>query len=366
MEYEYYHYNQIGAYRCTRCGHRKPATDYTVTGADLTKGELVIDGGVTIALAFRSIYNVYNILAAYAACRECGVGSDAAAGVINNYILKNGRMVKFTLGAHHGTLLTSKHENSVAYDTNLRYIQETSAPCTVLVIVDAVSRKYFTSETSWLWDIDFDRLHCGHGDLRQGLLLDLLAGSRKLGDLADVGGLGSLSAGVGIDLGIEDEDVDVVSGGQDVIQTAEADVIGPAVAAEDPHGPGGAESGHPAAVRPGGKRRRGHAGRGAARLSRAGCGGAGGASAGGVAPLPRPPLGSGAIGGAPAGLSGCDGSGKREAGAGGSRRRRPQHSAHRLPRRGKVHAGEQRPAGRAAGGLHHLRQCGGHRAGLCL
>ena len=29
----------------------------------------------------------------------------------------------------------------------------------VLVIVDAVSRKYFTSETSWLWDIDFDQLN---------------------------------------------------------------------------------------------------------------------------------------------------------------------------------------------------------------
>ena len=30
----------------------------------------------------------------------------------------------------------------------------------MLVIVDAVSRKYFTSETSWLWDIDFDLLNC--------------------------------------------------------------------------------------------------------------------------------------------------------------------------------------------------------------
>jgi hypothetical protein len=30
------------------------------------------------------------------------------------------------------------------------------------VIVDAVSRKYFTSETSWLWDIDFDWLEADH------------------------------------------------------------------------------------------------------------------------------------------------------------------------------------------------------------
>ena len=159
MEYDYVHYNHIGAYRCTKCGHKKPRTDYTVTAVDLEKARLTIDGQVTIALAFRSIYNIYNILAAYAACRECGVSGGTAAGVLGNYLLKNGRMQTFRLGARHGTLLTSKHENSIAYDTNLRYIAASEQDCAVLVIVDAVSRKYFTSETSWLWDIDFDQLN---------------------------------------------------------------------------------------------------------------------------------------------------------------------------------------------------------------
>jgi UDP-N-acetylmuramyl tripeptide synthase len=162
MEYDYYHYNQIGAYRCTKCGHRKPETDYTVTEVDLEQGKLVIDGNVEIQLTFRSVYNVYNILAAYAVCCECGVASETSASVINNYILKNGRIQKFTLGQHHGLLLTSKHENSIAYDTNLRYIRDSADPCTVVIIVDAISRKYFTSETSWLWDIDFSQLNCGH------------------------------------------------------------------------------------------------------------------------------------------------------------------------------------------------------------
>lgn len=162
MVYDYVHYNHIGAYRCTACGHRKPATDYTATALDLDAGTMTIDNGITIQLAFRSIYNVYNVLAAYAACRECGIAPDTAAGVINNYILKNGRMVRFRLGTHKGMLLTSKHENSIAYDTNLRYIRAAKNECAVLVIVDAVSRKYFTSETSWLWDIDFDLLNAPH------------------------------------------------------------------------------------------------------------------------------------------------------------------------------------------------------------
>ena len=162
MDYAYVHYNHIGAYLCPKCGHGKHQTDYTATNLDLEDGLLTLDGTYTISLAFRSIYNVYNILAAYAVCRECGIDGSIAQQVISNYVLKNGRMQTFRLGGHHGTLLTSKHENSIAYDTNLRYIASTKAACVVLVIVDAVSRKYFTSETSWLWDIDFDLLAKPH------------------------------------------------------------------------------------------------------------------------------------------------------------------------------------------------------------
>lgn len=162
MEYSCYHYEHIGHYRCTDCGHHRHDTDFTVTALDLESGKLTIDGETEVSLAFRSIYNVYNILAAWSVCSLAGADKDTMAAVINNYILKNGRMIRFTLGGHHGTLLTSKHENSAAYDTNLSYIASTREPCEVLVIVDAISRKYFTGETSWLWDIDFNRLNCAH------------------------------------------------------------------------------------------------------------------------------------------------------------------------------------------------------------
>ena len=75
-----------------------------------------------------------------------------------------------------------------------------------------------------------------HHNLRQGLLADGLARSGKLRHLAQVGGLGRLSAGVGIHLGVKHKDVHVLAGGQHVVQSAVADVVGPAVAAEDPHG----------------------------------------------------------------------------------------------------------------------------------
>ncbi len=53
-----------------------------------------------------------------------------------------------------------------------------------------------------------------------------------------------LAAGVRIDLGVEHQDVDVAAGGQHVVQAAEADVVGPAVAADDPDAPADQGVGH--------------------------------------------------------------------------------------------------------------------------
>ena len=76
----------------------------------------------------------------------------------------------------------------------------------------------------------------GHRDFSQRLLADRLAGSRELRNCANRSCLGSLTAGVGVNLGIEYHDVDVLTGSQHVVKAAEADIVSPAVAAEDPDG----------------------------------------------------------------------------------------------------------------------------------
>ena len=78
-----------------------------------------------------------------------------------------------------------------------------------------------------------------HGEQPEVLLAGLLAGRRELGHRADRGGLGLLAAGVGVHLGVEHQHVDVAVRGEDVVEAAVADVVGPAVAADRPHRPRG-------------------------------------------------------------------------------------------------------------------------------
>ena len=106
----------------------------------------------------RSVYNAYNILATYAVAKLIGVEDEKIINTLNEYIIKNDRVQTFKINENKGMLLTSKHENSISYNQSLQYIVRENKPCTVVVIVDAVSRKYFTSETSWIWDIDFELL----------------------------------------------------------------------------------------------------------------------------------------------------------------------------------------------------------------
>lgn len=158
MLYDYYHFNHIGSYHCTNCGHKKAATDYTVTSADLDNAEIVINDTHKIKLSFASLYNVYNILACYAICSLIGVDEELTCQSINSYVLKNGRIVRYRCGVNHGIFLVSKHENSVSYDSSLRYIVQRGGECAVIIIVDSVSRRYETGEISWLWDVDFGML----------------------------------------------------------------------------------------------------------------------------------------------------------------------------------------------------------------
>ena len=67
-----------------------------------------------------SLYNVYNLLAAFTVVSITGVDGNTIAKSQSNYVLKNFRVVTFTLGNRKGTLVTSKHENSISYNQSLK------------------------------------------------------------------------------------------------------------------------------------------------------------------------------------------------------------------------------------------------------
>jgi hypothetical protein len=76
----------------------------------------------------------------------------------------------------------------------------------------------------------------GHRHETEIFLRAALAGDRELRRGRHRRRLRLLAAGVRVDLGVEHEHVDVGAAGQHVVEAAVADVVGPAVTADDPHG----------------------------------------------------------------------------------------------------------------------------------
>jgi UDP-N-acetylmuramyl tripeptide synthase len=166
LSYEYFHYAHLGKYACS-CGYSRPDTTYTVTKMDLENNSISVNDD-EIRLAFSSRYNVYNLCAAYATAALVGVDGKCITDVLSDFVMKNGRNVRFAAGQNGGMLITSKHENSTSYNQSLEYVARQETPATLIIIVDAISRKYYTAETSWLWDISFEMLK--NSNLKQIIL----------------------------------------------------------------------------------------------------------------------------------------------------------------------------------------------------
>lgn len=156
LHYDHFHYAHLGSYRCD-CGYSRPDTTFSVEEMDLEAGFITINGS-RLHLDLASKYNVYNLLAAYSVTSLLGIDPAIITAQLSDFVMKNGRIVTFRMGKKEGLLITSKHENSTSYNQSLGYVAMQQESSTLILIVDAISRKYYTSETSWLWDISFEML----------------------------------------------------------------------------------------------------------------------------------------------------------------------------------------------------------------
>lgn len=164
MEYDYRTAAHFGGYRCNACGFTRPGADIEVTEFDTLSGEVTLGGtgtghdGTRTRLAAPSLNSAYNLAAALAAAGMAGLDVKEAASSIDGYELSGGRTMHLPISKANVTLQICKHENSLAYNRCFEWITERGRECSVVIMVDSISRKYYTSETSWLWDIDFDIL----------------------------------------------------------------------------------------------------------------------------------------------------------------------------------------------------------------
>ena len=184
LHYDFYHFSQLGIYRCPSCGFQRPAISYEATNVSLSpnlsfdireavrsQGGPAVDDprrGANgsndlrgqmppIVSPLTGFYNVYNILAAYSVLREANLPVDKFNDTLHDFKPQFGRCETFFIGGNNAQkVLLNLAKNPAGFNQNISTMLLDRTPKDLIIAINDNAQD--GRDVSWLWDVDFDRL----------------------------------------------------------------------------------------------------------------------------------------------------------------------------------------------------------------
>lgn len=154
LNYSFYHYSQLGDYKCPKCGFGRPEIQYDAENVKVDDQISFRVEGRPITANYKGFYNVYNILAAYAGVRTAGFGAEHFNDMLKKFNPENGRMEQFRIKGCGVTLNLAK--NPAGFNQNISAVMQDKNPKDIIITINDNAQD--GTDISWLWDVDFDRL----------------------------------------------------------------------------------------------------------------------------------------------------------------------------------------------------------------
>ncbi len=159
VRYHYRQYGQLGDYFCDQCDFARPTLDFagrdiTITPAGVTMEICGPAGCESVHTPQPTPYAAYNLVAAYALCREVGISAADFQRAQDAFNPRNGRLQRYRLGGRDVLLNLAK--NPTGFNQNLKIVEADRGPKMVAFFInDQVADG---RDISWIWDIDFEEL----------------------------------------------------------------------------------------------------------------------------------------------------------------------------------------------------------------
>jgi len=160
LVYETYYYSQLGRYTCTSCDFSRPALNYGADNINLSEGITFDIGSETLTANYRGFYNIYNMLAAFAVLKQCGISTTNINEALAGFRPQIGRMETFTVSGKPIVLNLSK--NPAGFNLALTTVITDPREKAVVIVINDNDQD--GCDVSWLWDVDFERL-CGVSEI---------------------------------------------------------------------------------------------------------------------------------------------------------------------------------------------------------
>lgn len=175
LEYDFFHYGQLGVWRCPFCKTARPEPEYIAWDIGFQKGgysfwlreaaeEKSLNGGagrdkgqpglrgkaVKVDSGIRFSYNIYNTLAAYGTLRAINAAGGFEDGV-KDFDYGNRRESIF--GINGGRVQLHLAKNPLGFQQKLRLLRQDPLPKDVILQINDADVD--GRDVSWLWDVDF-------------------------------------------------------------------------------------------------------------------------------------------------------------------------------------------------------------------
>ncbi|ACX51595.1 domain of unknown function DUF1727 [Ammonifex degensii KC4] len=179
LQYQYYHYSQLGAYRCPGCGFARPTTQVEALAVKILDGHIscrvrVGDRVVDCELPTLGFYNVYNALAVFGVGMWLGLPTEVIARELGHYVPATGRLQRFV---HRGRpVYLNLVKNPAGFNESLRLLSMSSETKDVFIALN--DNEADGRDVSWIWDVDFENL------LPQGSVLSFVCSGKRAADMA--------------------------------------------------------------------------------------------------------------------------------------------------------------------------------------
>ncbi|MBQ8329793.1 MAG: DUF1727 domain-containing protein [Lachnospiraceae bacterium] len=162
LQYDFYHFSQLGVYRCPSCGFGRPEIDYSASGVRLSPQlsfdiQKIKSSPVRISAPMTGFYNVYNILAVFSVLREMKISTEMFSEVLSSFKPQFGRGEIFHVGEkRRQKVLLNLAKNPAGFNQNISAMLQDRSPKDLIIVINDNAQD--GRDVSWLWDVDFDRL----------------------------------------------------------------------------------------------------------------------------------------------------------------------------------------------------------------
>lgn len=190
LAYRALYLSHLGEWFCTGCGRERPALDYSageiILNGDIDQ-ELTVsdaDGSHALRVGVPGLYNAYNALAAAATAREFGISWDVITQTLGEFQSAFGRIERFTHNGRQFTMALVK--NPTGFNEVLRMLTAGDGTLSHPTMISINDLDADGRDVSWLWDVDFELLAEGEGNLfTTGLRGDDMANRLKYADVPE-------------------------------------------------------------------------------------------------------------------------------------------------------------------------------------